>query len=157
MIDLRRYLFRPIFQFVRQRNLWSLISISMLVLVAWLSPQDRLAQLNRLAQDFTVAGQDREPSGDIIIVAIDDESIAALGRWPWRRTLHAELLDIISAHQPKAIGLDVLFTEPEPRYVHDDAMLAASIQRNSPVVLPVFVQRLGNQHQVILPLDTIAP
>lgn len=162
MIDPRRCFFRPVIQFVRQRSLWPLISISVLVLVGLLSQQDRLAQqdrlvqLNRLVQDFTVAGQDRELSGDIVIVAIDDESIAALGRWPWRRTLHAELLDRISADEPKAIGLDILFTEPEQTYVHDDAMLAASIQRNAPVVLPVFVQRLGNRHQVIKPLDSIA-
>jgi len=30
---------------------------------------------------------------DVVIVAIDDASIAELGRWPWRRALHAALLD----------------------------------------------------------------
>ena len=28
---------------------------------------------------------DREPAGDIVIVAIDDESLAKMGRWPWSR------------------------------------------------------------------------
>ena len=34
---------------------------------------------------------------DIVIVAIDDHSVAQLGRWPWRRALHAALLDRLRA------------------------------------------------------------
>lgn len=156
MIDYLHDLLRPIIRFVRQRSLWSFISIGMLGMVAFLSPQERLIQLNRLVQDFTIAGQDRELSDDIVIVAIDDESIAALGRWPWRRSMHAEVLDRISMDGPKAIGLDILFTEAETTYLHDDAMLAASIQRNAPVVLPVLIHKLGNLHQVIMPMPSIA-
>lgn len=156
MIDYLHDLLRTIIQFVRQRSLWSFISIGMLGMVAFLSPQERLIQLNRLVQDFTIAGQDRELSDDIVIVAIDDESIAALGRWPWRRSMHAEVLDRISMDGPKAIGLDILFTEAETTYLHDDAMLAASIQRNAPVVLPVLIHKLGNLHQVIMPMPSIA-
>lgn len=51
---------------------------------------------------------------DIVIAAIDDGSIAAIGRWPWPRELHAELLKRISVYPPKAVGFDILFTEEEP-------------------------------------------
>lgn len=51
---------------------------------------------------------------DIVIAAIDDNSITAVGRWPWPRKLHAEFLKRISDHPPKAIGFDILFTEAEP-------------------------------------------
>ncbi|MCH2000164.1 CHASE2 domain-containing protein, partial [Achromobacter xylosoxidans] len=40
-----------------------------------------------------VALTGRDISPDIVIVAIDDSSIDALGRWPWRRAVHAALLD----------------------------------------------------------------
>ena len=51
---------------------------------------------NRLIQDALMALQRRAVDrSDVIIVAIDDMSIAALGRWPWRRSLHAELIDRI--------------------------------------------------------------
>lgn len=44
-------------------------------------------------QDVIVASQGRDVSqSEVIIVAIDDKSIAALGGWPWRRQLHAELI-----------------------------------------------------------------
>jgi len=136
--------------------LWMFITFCILGLVTFLSPQARLSAMNRLVQDFIVSAQERPLSNDIVIVAIDDESIAALGRWPWRRTMHAELLDRISADRPAAIGLDVIFTEPELKYPHDDALLAAAIKRSAPVVLPVFLQTLGHQALVTTPLPAIA-
>jgi CHASE2 domain-containing sensor protein len=48
----------------------------------------------------------------VTIVAIDDKSLAALGQWPWPRTVLADLIRAIDAHQPAAIGVDVLMPEP---------------------------------------------
>jgi len=53
------------------------------------------------------------PSGEVVIVAIDDRSIKAVGRWPWPRFVMGELIHIIAAGGPKAIGIDLLFSEPE--------------------------------------------
>jgi adenylate cyclase len=68
----------------------------------------------------------------IAIVAIDDRSIAELGRWPWSRHLQARLIDRIAAGRPKAIGIDLLFSEPESPA--SDAALAASLKRAGNVV-----------------------
>lgn len=152
----RRPAIGPISGMLRQINLWTLISLGVLIFVIVLSPQEGLPKLNHLIQDFVVAHQERVPSSDLVIVAIDDKSIAALGRWPWRRAVHAELLDRIGADHPKAIGLDVLFTEPDLARRDDDALLAAAIERNSPVVLPVFIQSFGDKRQIMPPLAPIA-
>ncbi len=48
-----------------------------------------------------------------IIVEIDEKSLAAIGQWPWPRVRMAELVDRIAAQQPMAIGLDLLFPEPD--------------------------------------------
>lgn len=61
---------------------------------------------------FIVRG-DREPAGDIVIVAIDDESLARVGRWPWSREKIAKLIDNISSAGAKTIGVDILFPEPQ--------------------------------------------
>lgn len=61
---------------------------------------------------FIVRG-DREPAGDIIIVAIDDESLARVGRWPWSREKVAHLIDRIASAGAKTIGVDILFSEPQ--------------------------------------------
>ncbi|PKO25082.1 MAG: histidine kinase [Betaproteobacteria bacterium HGW-Betaproteobacteria-8] len=156
MINHKQPASRLIPGFLWQINLWAPISIGVLIIVIFLSPQERLLKLNHLIQDLVIANQERDPTGDIIIVAIDDKSIAALGRWPWRRAVHAELLDRIGADNPKAIGLDVLFTEPDLTHHNDDTLLAASIKRNGPVVLPVFIQSFGARHQIMTPLAPIA-
>ena len=48
-----------------------------------------------------------------VIVEIDERSLAALGQWPWPRTRLADLIDRISEHRPMAIGMDLLFPEPD--------------------------------------------
>ncbi len=76
----------------------------------------------------------REPSSDIVIIAIDDVSIQSIGRWPWRRTVHAELLEKLGEN-PLAVGYDVSF--PEPSNASDDARLAQAITKTRKTVLPL--------------------
>jgi len=52
-------------------------------------------------------------SAPAVIVAIDEASLAAHGQWPWPRTLMAALIERIAAGGPAAIGIDVLFAEPD--------------------------------------------
>ncbi len=70
---------------------------------------------------------------DIVIVAIDDASIATLGRWPWPRALHARLLARLRDAGVRGVALDVIFTESD----RDDATLAAALAAGPPVVLPL--------------------
>jgi adenylate cyclase len=53
------------------------------------------------------------PAVPIVVVEIDDASIAEIGRWPWSRQVLARLLDRIIVAGPKVICLDLLFTEPQ--------------------------------------------
>ncbi len=50
---------------------------------------------------------------DIAIVAIDEPSMDALGRWPWPRARMAEAIDILSEAGAKTIGLSIFFPDPE--------------------------------------------
>lgn len=52
-------------------------------------------------------------SDDVVVVMIDDASVAKKGQWPWRRTDVAALIENIAATGPKAIGIDIYFTEPD--------------------------------------------
>ena len=69
--------------------------------------------LERSAYDWGVRSTDRKPSEKIAIIAIDDESIANIGRWPWPRDLHAELIDRLALGGAKVIGQTVFFLEPQ--------------------------------------------
>jgi len=81
---------------------------------------------------------------DVVIVAIDDPSIAQLGRWPWPRAVHAALLDRLRAAGARAIALDILFTEPDANSPAGDAALAAALTRGPPAVLPLLPDLPGN-------------
>lgn len=76
-------------------------------------------------------------SAPAVIVAIDEKSIDGFGQWPWPRTLVARLLDRIRAAGPAAIGVDLLFPNPDrlspeqlaPAIAGDDAALAARLAK----------------------------
>ncbi|MFC1747446.1 CHASE2 domain-containing protein [Pseudomonadota bacterium] len=55
----------------------------------------------------------RSPGSEVVIVAIDEKSLAQLGRWPWSRTTIGDLIKTINQAQPAIIGADILFTEPQ--------------------------------------------
>jgi adenylate cyclase len=53
----------------------------------------------------------RKPHGEIAIVAIDDKSISELGRWPWPRTVLAQLVEAPKQYKVGVIGFDLVFSE----------------------------------------------
>lgn len=116
---------------------WLLLSALLLGLVAWASLREQPRIVNTFVQDVTGWLSAPEPRDDIAIVAIDDASLQSVGRWPWRRAIHAQLIDRIAAQHPKALGVDVLFSEPDLQHPEDDAQLAQAIVQAGNVVLPV--------------------
>ncbi len=48
-----------------------------------------------------------------IVVAIDDDSLARFGRWPWPRALMARLLTSITEQGASVVAIDAIFAEPE--------------------------------------------
>lgn len=93
-------------------------------------------RLDRLVYDFGLALWTRPPPPQIVIIAIDDASIAAIGRWPWRRAVHASLLQRLAAAAPRAIALDLVLSESDPD-PNQDTLLAAALRQAAPVVLPL--------------------
>ena len=69
--------------------------------------------LERYAYDIGVHARTRTPSDRIAIVAIDDQSIQNLGRWPWPRTLHAQLIDKLRSGGAKVIASTVFYSEAQ--------------------------------------------
>jgi len=59
-------------------------------------------------------------SDDITHIDIDDQSIAKLGRWPWTRTTHAELVRTLKGLGARLVVFDVEFSEPSPPQVNED-------------------------------------
>lgn len=93
-------------------------------------------RLDRVVYDLGLTLWSRPPPPGIVIIAIDDASVQAIGRWPWRRAVHASLLEQLATARPRAVALDLLLSEPDPD-PEQDRLLARALQRAAPVVLPV--------------------
>jgi serine phosphatase RsbU (regulator of sigma subunit)/CHASE2 domain-containing sensor protein len=52
-------------------------------------------------------------SQSVVIVGIDEETLRALGQWPWPRNYFAALIDSIAALKPAAVGLDIIMPESD--------------------------------------------
>lgn len=136
---------RAIQRFWRRRGAWLVLTVSLLALVTELTLTQPLPRFDRLLQENTGASLDQKPSGNVVIVAIDEKSLAAIGRWPWRRALHAEALRRIATQNPRCIGFDLLLPEQDSTYAGDDAVLAQAMQDSGCVVLPMALQSVGQQ------------
>jgi len=74
---------------------------------------DLLQSLERKAYDMGVQASSRSASDRIAVIAIDDTSIANIGRWPWSREVHAKMTDLLAGAKAKVIGNTVFFSEPQ--------------------------------------------
>jgi adenylate cyclase len=109
-----------------------------LALLHWMRPLD-----NRLL-DSMVRSQAAglEPDPDIVLVNIDENSLLAMekeevGRWPWPRVVHAELLDGLAAQKPRAVVFDIMFTEPDRFRPQDDAAFAETVAQHPNTYFPL--------------------
>lgn len=83
----------------------------------------------------------------IVIVAIDEKTLDALGRWPIRREYYAQLLD--TAKEARVVGIDIIMAERSD----DDAILNSAILRHGSVVLPLYIE---NRMAVSYPSEALS-
>ena len=130
-----------------------LVSASLGVLADWRAPG-----VSRYARDWLMRERGPLPvPSDIAIVAIDEKSIGAFGRFPWPRQILARVIDVLSAADAKVIAVDVLF--PDPTTQEDDEALARSIGRAGNVVLAAqLIDSSGNGGQAtwLMPMPALA-
>ena len=74
---------------------------------------DFIGTLERRFYDFASTSTSRQPSDRIAVIAIDDQSISNIGRWPWPRDVHAKLIDKLAAAKAKTIVQTAFFFEPQ--------------------------------------------
>lgn len=73
-----------------------------------------IERIRLLGFDFYQAIKPREVTVDpVVIVDIDEASLAKFGQWPWPRRRVADLVGAIAQHEPAAIGFDIIFAEPD--------------------------------------------
>lgn len=126
-----------------------------LLLAALLAWQNGLGRLDAALYDFFSRLAPTAPSQDIVVVAIDESSLAKVGRWPWSRDQQIDLIERIAQQAPAALGLDLLLSEPSADASVDQRM-AEAIRRSGNVVLPVFTAETAGRVQAMLPVPPLA-
>jgi serine/threonine-protein kinase len=91
---------------------WFLGLIVALVLF-FASGSDLVQSLERLAYDWGVRASSHAPSQRVAVIAIDDQSIANIGRWPWSREIHAQMIMKLKQSGAKVVGYASFFFEPQ--------------------------------------------
>lgn len=133
-------------------SLATIVIISALLgtFVSWRAPG-----IDQYMRDWMMRARGPLPiPDDIAIVAIDEPSIARFGRFPWSRSLSAQAIDAIAAAQPKAIAVDVLYSDPTSE--GDDSALSRSIhQPGNVVVAAQLISPQAGAGSWLLPLPAI--
>lgn len=158
---------------------WELAVVGLLLalLGLWhvaIQPVPGLRRLDAWLADAELQGQaaPAAPHPDIVVVDVDEASLARHGRWPWPRDRLAALIDqLFQQQQIRALGIDLLLAEPEPPWpdrlrqqIEADPVLAerlarwrdgpggdealAAALRGRPVVLGYYLtaDRAGDRH-----------
>lgn len=82
----------------------------------------------------------RPATGQIVLVEIDNKSLTAIGHWPWKRSIYADIIRKSFAEGASEIAFDIDFSShSSPK--EDAAFETALIEANGPVTLAIFQQR----------------
>lgn len=107
--------------------------------------------------DFLIVLRGEKPANETVIVYLDEKSHQQLNQplnAPWDRTLHAKLIDRLTAAGAKAIVFDVVFSDPSVAGLGADETLAKAIKASGRVILAADRVPIGpKQSQMIPPIE----
>src|SRR5262249_53291234 len=93
-------------------------------------------------------------SPHVALIVIDDASLERYGRWPWKRSLLAQVVRAASSEHPKALGLDILLSEAEDDT--NDRDLARAIKDAGNAVLVAKISNSPQERLWVEPLPLFA-
>ena len=79
-------------------------------------------KISLINYDFYQKVFNRGEVENVIIVDIDEKSLAEIGQFPWRRDVYSKILYNLNLHNPAAIAFDIVFSE-EDRLNPQDLLL----------------------------------
>lgn len=102
----------------------------------------------------------------IIVLYVSDECIQSLGSWPWPRSMHAKVVDMLDAAGVKLIIFDIIFREPTKGAPQEDRAFIDSCRKSGKVIFPLMIEKtrilnpdsleLRTELEVLPPFDELA-
>ncbi len=100
--------------------IWVVLITVFSVLVGKVFEQSELGEFfenKTFDQRLALTNSNLAPDKDIVLVLVDEASLKSMksivGRWPWPRSIWAEVVDFLNSVEVKAIIFDIIFTEPQ--------------------------------------------
>ncbi|MBF0111901.1 MAG: adenylate/guanylate cyclase domain-containing protein [Desulfamplus sp.] len=104
-----------------------------------------------------------EFTNDICLILLDQKSLDLMSKtnsinWPWPREIYSVIVDFCKRNKAKALGFDVLFTEPSSYGVEDDLAFGSAVADFGKVALAGFVKKGVNssEQEAVMPIAEIA-
>ena len=146
-----------------------LIGLSVFSVLHFISSQTRLFLgiernlLNGLffMREPDVHEQNPLVSQEVILLGFDEDAIASIGKWPWKRDVHAQMLDNLEKFSPRTVMFDVVFIKnetippflskkltPEPKLLH-------KVEKAFNEMDKAFSETLEKYHNVFLDVQLV--
>ena len=91
---------------------WVAVTLLCVTLAVASAVEGWLWRIDQTIYDGVLTSWVSPPSDEVVIISIDDASLASLGRWPWSRRVHAALIDRAREVGASAMMFDVLLDAP---------------------------------------------
>jgi len=124
--------------------------ILIIVVVSFLYQNNTFEMIENPLLDRLVV-EEREINPDIKILAIDEESLEAIGKWPWPRDIMAKVSEELAKNGAKAVWLDILYSEKSSNPAEDEAW--AQVMENTNNIYHSIYFELANKQAKNLPLQ----
>jgi adenylate cyclase len=115
-----------------------------------------LGRVEATTVDARFALRGAEPARDVAVVEIGDADIAAYGRWPMRRSVHARAIDALRRAGARVVAYDVQFTEASGDDAADLALYEA-VARTPGTVLATTTVRADGDTDVLGGVRNLRP
>lgn len=136
---------------------WLAVTVLIVVVASATALYSGLWRLDTGLYDISLGLRGRPAADDIVIIGINDESLAGLGRWPWRRTVHAALIERLTTAGAGPILCDLVLTEADHSNPGDDGALARALTAHGRVALPVLEElQAGGERIEVPPIPPLA-
>lgn len=134
-----------------------LLTLALLLICVFLVYTQAAKKLDLIAYDAAIQLLPTPIEQDLVIVAIDEKSLNTIGQWPWRRAIHAQLIDKLNRYNASLIAFDIIFSERDTRHPDDDFILAESIRSSGNIILPMHIHPLSYNSSMseILPIPPL--
>lgn len=132
--NIKDFIYQKAFRY-KHGVIW-LLAVVVAAIIIMLYQSGALSRLELFTLDYRFALKHYKLSqSDIVFIDMAEDSIEAIGRWPWPRSWHAAFVKILSEYRPKAIAFDVIFSEPQDKT--DDLAFEEAIRWSGMVYLPL--------------------